>query len=134
MPTLKLQPSCHRNLAKFFRCLIGVYQFTPTGSSDFLTAISLSRRRLRRAREVEAASQQRTASPVSSVPTGFTGNCASRTPLEIVQLDHEAIPAGFDAVRQFGAKLSVIEALVHMGQHGTPRPHPSDPRQRLCEV
>src|ERR1700730_9577998 len=33
-----------------------------------------------------------------------------------------------------GDRVLLTEARVYMGQQGTPRPHPSDPRQGLCEV
>ena len=54
--------------------------------------------------------------------------------LSLGQLDHEAVPAGFDAARQFGAELAVVEALIHVGQHGAPRTHPGDPRQGLRKM
>ena len=42
--------------------------------------------------------------------------------------------AGLDPFRQFGAQLTVIEALVHMGQDGAARPQPLHPGQHLGEV
>ena len=50
------------------------------------------------------------------------------------QLDDEPVIAGLDAWRQFGAKLAIIETLIHVRQHRSPRTHPGDPGQRLGEI
>src|SRR5438045_4790028 len=47
---------------------------------------------------------------------------------------HKTVRAGFDTARQFGAELAVVEALIHMGQHGAPRAHPGNPRQGLRKM
>jgi len=35
---------------------------------------------------------------------------------------------------QLGAELAVVEALIHVRQHGVPRPDAGDPGERLGEV
>ena len=63
-----------------------------------------------------------------------TVGCCHCRPLRIRQFDRQPVIAGLDPAGQFGAQLAIIEALVHMGQHGAARPHPLDPGQRLRQM
>ena len=52
----------------------------------------------------------------------------------VPQLDDESVAAGFDAPRQFGAELTIVQALIHVRQHCAPGAHAADPGQRLCKM
>jgi hypothetical protein len=52
---------------------------------------------------------------------------ANSADARILQVNNETVAAGLYAARQFGAKLEIIEALIHVGQHGALRTDARDP-------